>query len=109
VFWWQLPEQQSHVSLHCICASLQTSPFGLHPMGRRHTPTVAGGVMTHVTGFPDPPAIPLAPQQSPSRVQRSPTGWQPLAGWQTSTPVGPHGAHARLQQPPPHRGRPLSR
>jgi len=25
--------------------------------------------------------------------------WQPLAGWQTLTPVGPYGAQRRLQQP----------
>jgi hypothetical protein len=102
VFWWQLPEQQSHVSLHCIWLSLQTSPFGLQPIGSRQTPTVAGAVITQVTGLPEPPARPFAPQQSPSCVHRSPTGWQPLAGWQTSTPVGPHGAQARLQQLPPH-------
>jgi hypothetical protein len=71
---WQLPAQQSHVSLHCMAASLQTSPFGLHPMGRRQTPTVAPGEMLHVTGMPDPPASPVDPQQSPSFVQRSPTG-----------------------------------
>jgi hypothetical protein len=34
--------------------------------------------------------------------------WQPVAGWQTNTPVGPHGAHERLQQLPPHEGMPPS-
>jgi hypothetical protein len=34
----------------------------------------------------------------------SPIVWQPVAGWQTNTPVGPHGAHERLQQAPPHEG-----
>jgi hypothetical protein len=71
---WQLPEQQSHVSLHCIWASRQTSPLGLQPIGKRQTPTVDGAVMTQVTGLPDPPAMPVAPQQSSSFVQRSPTG-----------------------------------
>jgi hypothetical protein len=71
---WQFPAQQSHVSLHELVESRQTSPFGLHPDGRRQTPTVAPGEMLHVTGLSDPPAIPVAPQQSPSFVQRSPTG-----------------------------------
>ena len=42
------------------------------------------------------------PQQSLSFKQVSPSAWQPVAGWQMSTPVGPHGAHKRLQQLPPH-------
>ena len=41
------------------------------------------------------------PQQSSSVRQVSPSTWQPVAGWQTVTPVGPHGAHNRLQQLPP--------
>jgi hypothetical protein len=105
----QLPAQQSHDELQLIVASLQTSPFGLQPIGRRQMPRVPPPLLSHVTGLPDPPGRPAAPQQSVSVVHRSPTGWQPLAGWQTSTPVGPHGAHARLQQGPPHWGRPLSR
>jgi hypothetical protein len=64
--------------------------------------------MTQVTGFPDPPGSPVEPQQSPSAMHRSPTTWHPLAGWQTSTPVGPNGAHARLQQGPPQAGKPPS-
>jgi hypothetical protein len=71
-------------------------------------PTVAGAVMLQVTGLPEPPGSPVDPQQSESFVHRSPTTWHPLAGWQTSTPVGPHGAQARLQQPPPHCGSPPS-
>jgi hypothetical protein len=112
--WWQvsrfsqLPAQQSHDELHDVVANLQTSPSGLQPIGRRQTPTVDGGVMTHVTGLPDPPGRPVEPQQSPSCVHKSPTTWQPLAGWQTNTPVGPQGAHARLQQGPPHGGTPPS-
>jgi hypothetical protein len=85
----QLPEQQSHEALQDIVASLQTSPLGLHPFGLRHTPTVAGGVISQVTGLCDPPGRPVPPQQSVSFVQRSPTTWQPVAGWQTSVPVGP--------------------
>ena len=42
-------------------------------MGLRHTPTVAGAVMTHVTGMPEPPGKPAEPQQSESCAQRSPT------------------------------------
>ena len=77
----QLPLQQSHDALHDMVASLQTSPLGLQDVGLRQTPTVLGGVITH------PPEAP--PQQSMSVWQRSPTTWQPLAGWQTRTPVGP--------------------
>jgi hypothetical protein len=104
----QLPAQQSHDELHVEVFNLHTSPFGLQPFGFRQTPTVLGAVMTHVTGIPEPPRIPVEPQQSPSFVQRSPTGWQPLAGWHTRTPVGPNGAQARLQHGPPHAGRPPS-
>jgi hypothetical protein len=104
----QLPAQQSHDELHDIVFSLHTSPLGLQPMGKRQIPSVPPPLLSHVTGLPDPPGRPVAPQQSVSFVQRSPTGWQPLAGWQTRTPVGPQGAQARLQQGPPHRGRPLS-
>ena len=95
----QLPAQQSHDALQLIVLSLQTSPFGLHPIGLRHTPR----------GPPEWTHAPAAaPQQSPSAVQTSPTTWQPLAGWQTSTPVGPYGAQRRLQQEPPHEGIPAS-
>jgi hypothetical protein len=112
--WWhvsivsQLPLQQSHDELQDMVFSLHTSPSGLHPIGLRQTPTVLGGEMTQVTGLCDPPGSPAEPQQSPSFVQRSPTTWQPLAGWHTSTPVGPQGAHARLQHGPPQTGRPAS-
>jgi hypothetical protein len=77
--WWhvswfsQLPLQQSHEALHDIVLSLQTSPSGLQPIGLRHTPTVAPGLITHVTGLPDPPGSPAEPQQSVSCVQTSPT------------------------------------
>jgi hypothetical protein len=104
----QLPLQQSQEALQEVVFSLQTSPSGLHPIGLRQTPTGFGGVITHVTGLWDPPGSPAEPQQSPSWMQRSPTTWQPLTGWQMSTPVGPHGAHARLQQGPPQAGRPAS-
>lgn len=69
----QLPEQQSHEALQDIVCSLHTSPSGLHPIGNRQTPTVAGAVITQVTGLPEPPGNPAEPQQSPSVVQRSPT------------------------------------
>lgn len=77
----QLPAQQSHDALHDIVLSLQTSPFGLQPVGLRHTPSAPP---------PEKSQAPVAlPQQSASLLQRSPTTWQPLAGWQTRTPVGP--------------------
>ena len=69
----QFPLQQSHDELHDIVLSLHTSPSGLHPIGLRQMPTREGAVMTHVTGFPEPPGSPADPQQSPSAVQRSPT------------------------------------
>jgi hypothetical protein len=99
-----LPAQQSQDELQDIVASLHTSPSGLQLWGLRQTPTVLGGVMTQVTGLPEPPGNPAEPQQSPSFKHRSPTGWHPLAGWQIRTPVGPHGAHARLQHGPPQGG-----
>jgi hypothetical protein len=102
------PLQQSQEALHDMFASLQTSPLGLHPIGLVQIPTPPS-VPLHLTG----PLVgwlgmPAEPQQSLSLVQRSPTGWHPLAGWQTSTPVGPQGAHERLQHAPPHRGTPPS-
>jgi len=69
----QLPLQQSHEALQDIVASLQTSPSGLQPCGFLQTPTGDGGVMSHVTGVPEPPGKPADPQQSLSFVQRSPT------------------------------------
>jgi hypothetical protein len=100
----QLPAQQSHDALHDIVASLHTSPFGLHPWGLTQTPTLLPAGIEQTTGLPEPPGSPAAPQQSVSRMHRSPTGWQPLAVWQTSTPVGPYGAQRRLQHEPPHVG-----
>jgi hypothetical protein len=88
-WFWQLPLQQSHEALQDMVWSRQMSPSGLQPMGLRHTPTGAPGAMSQVTGEPDPPGRPADPQQSPSAVHRSPTTWQPLAGWQISVPVGP--------------------
>jgi hypothetical protein len=44
--------------------------------------------------------VPAAPQQSLSTRHRLPSTWQPLAGWQTKTPVGPYGAQRRLQHSP---------
>jgi hypothetical protein len=89
VSWWQLPEQQSHDALHDIDASLHTSPSGLQPVGLRHTPSGPPPEKLHVT-LPEPvPGIPAEPQQSESCAHTSPTTWQPLAGWQMSTPVGP--------------------
>jgi hypothetical protein len=95
----QLPAQQSQEALQDIVASLQTSPFGLHPIGLRQTPS----------GPPERAHAPAAaPQQSESLLQTSPTTWQPLAGWQTRTPVGPYGAQSRLQHEPPQTEAPAS-
>lgn len=82
------------------------SPFGLQPVGLLHTPTGSVGLaLLHVwVGL-----VPCPPQQSLVFVQMSPTGLHPLAGWQMRTCVGPHGAQSRLQQAPPHAGKPLSR
>jgi hypothetical protein len=100
----QLPAQQSHDALQLIVFNLHTSPFGLHPVGLRHTPMVPPLVILQVT-LPDPgPGSPADPQQSESFEHESPTTWQPLAGWQMSTSVGPYGAHRRLQHDPPHVG-----
>src|SRR6185437_11003407 len=43
----QLPLQQSQEALHEAVASLQTSPFGLHEVGLRHTPMVYPAGMAH--------------------------------------------------------------
>jgi hypothetical protein len=104
VSWWQLPLQQSHEAVQDMVLRRHTSPSGLQPMGLRQMPTVLGGVMVQVTGEPDPPGSPADPQQSVSVVHRSPTGWQPLAGWQTRMPLGPQGAQRRLQHAPPQAG-----
>jgi hypothetical protein len=76
----QLPAQQSHDELQDIVASLHTSPLGLHPIGLRQMPIGPPPLRSHVTGLFEPPGRPLDPQQSPSTVHRSPTGWHPLAG-----------------------------
>jgi hypothetical protein len=104
----QLPAQQSQDELQLIVLSLQTSPLGLHETGLRQTPGVVAVAPWHVT-LPWPaPAMFGPPQQSSSLLQRSPTTRHPLAGWQIMMPVGPNGAHAREQQPPPQAGSPPS-
>jgi hypothetical protein len=85
----QDPLQQSQEALHDMVGSLQMSPSGLQPTGFRQTPTWSGGTMSQVTGTAGPPGSPAEPQQSLSWAQVSPTPRQPLAGRQTSTPVGP--------------------
>jgi hypothetical protein len=81
---WQLPEQQSHVSLHELVSSRQMPPLGsqLRPP-RLQMPTVSGGVMEHCTNLPFGAGglgTPMPPQQSVSFVHRSPITWQPVAG-----------------------------
>ena len=51
----------------------------------------------HVT--PVVPPFGFVLQQSLSARQRSPSTWQPFAGWQMSSPVA-YGAHSALQHPP---------
>jgi hypothetical protein len=76
----------------------QTLPCGLQDIGLRQMPIVLPDSITHVTlPAPGKPESGSPPQQSSSRRQRSPSTWQPLAGWQMSRPVGP-GAQRRLQQ-----------
>jgi hypothetical protein len=91
VSWWQLPLQQSQLAEHDMVDSRQTSPSGLQLLGFRQVPTVLGATMVQVTYcmFGGPPGSPIEPQQSLSLVHRSPTGWQPLARWQTRTRSGP--------------------
>jgi hypothetical protein len=72
-YFMQLPAQQSHDALQDIVWVLHTSPSGLQLFGLRQTPSGDVPVLTHVTGFPEPPVTPAEPQQSPSAVQRSPT------------------------------------
>lgn len=104
----QLPEQQSHDALHEITdPRVHTSPLGMQACpasfwkpGFWQIPSLAPGAIVHWPVW--------SPQQSLSFEQMSPTTWQPLAGWQTSTPVGPNGAQRRLQQLPPHTEAPLS-
>jgi hypothetical protein len=111
----QLPAQQLQSLAQLALESLQTSPLGMQalpasepPVGLRQMPTLAPALMTHVTKPAPGVPLPAPPQHSALDVQRSPSMWHPDAGWQTSTPVGPHGAHARLQQEPPHAGTPPS-
>jgi hypothetical protein len=88
----QLPEQQSHEALQDTSdPSVQMSPFGLQPVGLRQTPrTPASALAPLQVTLPDPgPGYAVEPQQSASDRHTSPTTWQPLAGWQMSTPVGP--------------------
>jgi hypothetical protein len=42
---------------------------------------------THCTFCPEVGKLLSLPQQSWSRTQRSPSMWQPFAGWQMNTPV----------------------
>jgi hypothetical protein len=69
-------------------------------VGLRHRPMTAPSDFSQRT-LPSPgKPVAAAPQQSLSVRHKPPLGWQPLAGWQTDTPVSPYGAHSRLQQLP---------
>jgi len=100
-----LPEQQSFSALQDIVASLQIAPAGRQafPLSQRPTGSVALALLQLPT--PVVPCTPPKPQQSESPRQISPVGRHPLGGWQIKMPVL-YGAHARLQQEPPHVGRP---
>ena len=70
-------------------------------MGLRQTPSGSLGLcLTHCTLFPDVGKLLSLPQQSLSRTHKSPSMWQPLAGWQMKTPVRAYGRHRRLQHCP---------
>jgi hypothetical protein len=96
----QLPEQQSQGCPHAMFFSLQTWPFGWQvcPASAWFIDCVQRPMVDPV-GMEQAPAC--EPQQSESCRHRSPVTWQPLAGWQTSRPVGPNGAQSALQQLPP--------
>src|SRR5262249_10653836 len=106
-FWLTLPAQQLFSALQLIVASLQMAPAGLHALPLSQRPT--GSVATPFEQLPTPvsPCTPPKPQQSESVRHTSPVGRQPLGGWHTKTPAL-KGAHARLQQSPPHVGMPAS-
>jgi hypothetical protein len=66
-----------------------------------HTPTSPPLTEFEQTTDPSPRTPePAAPQQSELVRHRSPSTRHPCAGWQMFTPVGPYGAHRRLQQLP---------
>lgn len=110
---WTVPAQHSSVALHELVARRQMAPAGAQALPCAQRPSVAPGSLLQCTSvvFPPPPdfvdpGAPGAPQQSLSVWQSSPVGWHPLGGWQTYAPVGAYGRHERLQQSPPHSGRP---
>jgi hypothetical protein len=103
-FWFTFPAQQLFSALHELVASLQTAPAARHACPLSQRPTGSLGLFLEQRTLPLPPGSPGAPQQSRSVRQISPAGRQPLGGWHTGTPVGPNGAHARLQHSPPHAG-----
>jgi hypothetical protein len=103
----QLPEQQSHGWPQAEALSLQTCPLGWQVWPASfwiidcvQRPSVAPAAFEHAPEW--------LPQQSESCVQRSPVTWHPLAGWHTTTPVGPKGAQSALQQFPPQAIAPAS-
>jgi hypothetical protein len=56
-------------------------PSGEQPIGLRQMPTGSFGfARTHCTFFPDVGTLLSLPQQSLSRMQTSPSMWQPFAG-----------------------------
>ena len=105
-----VPAQQRSVALHDVVASLQIAPAGEHlfPLSQRPTGSLAFAFEQCTSLAAPPVGVPGAPQQSLSIRQSSPVGRHPVGGSQMKTPVGAYGAHARLQQLPPHAGRPPS-
>jgi hypothetical protein len=83
----QFPEQQLQSLLQLAFESLQTSPLGMQacpasepPVGLRQIPTLAPGLIAHVTS-PAPGVVPPAPpQHSALELHKSPSILQPDAG-----------------------------
>jgi hypothetical protein len=85
---------------HVSPSGRHAPPLQVLEVGLRQIPGVVAVAPWHVTvPAPGRPVLQASPpQQSLSFRQRSPSTWQPLAGWQMLTPVR-NGAHTRLQQP----------
>jgi hypothetical protein len=47
---WHTPLQQSHDAVQLMLPRRHTSPFGLQPLGLRHTPKTFGGETVHAPG-----------------------------------------------------------
>jgi hypothetical protein len=79
-------------------------PAGVHELPALQRPMALSPSRVHSIPLVSPSGRFAEPQQSEFSRQISPVGWQPLGGWQMSTPVGPNGKQARLQHSPPQIG-----